>query len=88
MNDTLMQWFIMPTLAISAIGTLIRLARGPNLADRVLAMDQLLLLGLGFISAYALWRDEPIFLDVAVLLALVSYLGTIAFARYLEKRSS
>lgn len=87
MRSEIMQWVVMPLLAIAIIPTMIRLMQGPSFADRVVAMDQLLLLGLGFISTYALWHNDPILLDVAVLLALIAFLGTVAFARYLEKRS-
>jgi len=41
---------------------------------------------MGMIAAYAIARDLPVLLDVAIVLALLSFLGTVAFARYLERR--
>jgi len=41
---------------------------------------------MGVIATYAIVNDDPIFLDVAIVLALVSFLGTIAFAYYVERR--
>lgn len=87
MNEQLIQWVVMPALSVAVVVCFVRLYRGPSLADRVVAMDQLMLLGLGFVSAYAVWHNEPLILDVAVLMALIVFLGTVAFARYLEKRA-
>ncbi len=72
-------------LSISMFLGLIRLIIGPNLADRVAALDFIAMLTIGMITTYAIFVDEPIFLDVAIALALVIFLGTVAFARFLEK---
>jgi multicomponent Na+:H+ antiporter subunit F len=45
-------------------------------------------LGIGIIVVYAVVTDQPVFIDVAGVLALVSFLGTIAFAEYVERRLS
>lgn len=63
--------------------TLWRLVRGPTLADRVAALDMLTLLGLVFIALEAVCTREYAYLDVAIALALVGFLATVAFARYL-----
>jgi multicomponent Na+:H+ antiporter subunit D len=55
--------------------------------DRVVALDLLATLGIGIVVVYAINQDQPAFLDVAVILALVAFLGTVAFAFYIEKRS-
>lgn len=65
--------------------TFLRLARGPSRADRVMALDLIGVLVLGIVTIYAIGMDQPVFLDVAIGIALISFLGTIAFARYLEK---
>lgn len=76
---------ILPVLTLAVFLTLIRLVRGPTLPDRVVALDLMTTLGIGVIAAYAIFYDEPIFLDVALVVALVSFLGTIAFAYYVER---
>jgi multicomponent Na+:H+ antiporter subunit F len=43
-------------------------------------------LGIAVVAAYAIATDQPIFIDVATVVALVSFLATIAFAYYIEKR--
>jgi multicomponent Na+:H+ antiporter subunit F len=76
---------VAPLLAMAVIAAFIRLARGPSLPDRVIALDLMVTLGIGIISVYAVANDQPAFLDVAVILALISFLATIAFAYYMER---
>jgi multicomponent Na+:H+ antiporter subunit F len=64
---------------------LVRLARGPSVCDRVVALNTLstqATLSLLFYSAFA---DRSIDLDVAIWLASFSYLGTLIWARFLER---
>ncbi|MCL1629378.1 MULTISPECIES: monovalent cation/H+ antiporter complex subunit F [Roseinatronobacter] len=65
---------------------LIRLVKGPSLADRVVALDMMTVTIISFCGVYAVFMDEPSFLDVAIVLALVGFLATVALARYAEKR--
>jgi multicomponent Na+:H+ antiporter subunit F len=78
--------FVLPVLALAVVIAFIRLMRGPTLPDRVVALDLMTTLGIGVIAAYAIGTDEAIFLDVASIVALISFLGTIAFAYYVERR--
>ncbi len=64
----------------------IRLVRGPSLPDRVVAIDLVVALAIGIIASYAILFNQPAFLDVAIIIALISFLGTIAFAYYIERR--
>lgn len=77
---------IMVIFSVAILLTFARLVRGPSLSDRVVAMDLLMLLGVGLILVYAIIKDQAIFIDVALVVALVSFLGTVAFAYYLEQR--
>lgn len=64
----------------------VRLSRGPSLADRVVALEYIVVLAVAFAAVYAIEAEQPAFLDVFVALALTLFLGTVAFARYLERR--
>ncbi|MBI1992811.1 MAG: cation:proton antiporter [Deltaproteobacteria bacterium] len=75
-------------LSVALLLALVRLARGPSLPDRVVALDLMGTLAVGMITVYAMTTQQPVFLDVAIVLALISFLGTVAFARYVEKRGS
>ena len=73
-------------LAIAMLLAFVRVVLGPTLPDRVIALDLTGTVGMGMIAVYAIARDLPVLLDVAIVLALISFLGTVAFARYLERR--
>lgn len=78
-------------LALAMIGlsmflTFVRLVLGPTLPDRVVALDLMGVLAVGMIAAYDVAADQPVLLDTAAAVALVGFLGTVAFARYLERR--
>jgi multicomponent Na+:H+ antiporter subunit F len=75
-------------LSLSLILAFVRLVRGPSVPDRVVALDLVSILAAAMTALYAIVTNEPVFLDVAIVLALISFLGTVAFARYLEKQSS
>ncbi len=64
----------------------IRLAIGPSLADRVVALDMMTISIIAFCGVYAILVEDPSFLDVAIVLALVGFLATVALARYAERR--
>lgn len=72
-------------LAAMALAAL-RLALGPSLPDRVVALDLLTILAVAFSALYAVAAEEPAYLDIAIALALVAFLATVAFARYAERR--
>ncbi|MGR3176968.1 MAG: monovalent cation/H+ antiporter complex subunit F [Candidatus Anammoxibacter sp.] len=67
---------------------LIRLALGPTLPDRVVGLDLIATIIIGIIAGYTILTKEKVFLNPAVVLALISFLGTVAFAKYLEKRGA
>lgn len=72
---------------VVAIGcALVRVVRGPSLPDRVLALDLIGLLSVSLIALYAMASTVSLFLDAAIALALISFLGTVAFARFIEWR--
>lgn len=74
-------------LGVAILLTLVRILRGPTLADRILGLDVLTLLGLGGIAVFAVKSSTYLYIDIAVALALVSFVSTVAFARYLLSRT-
>lgn len=65
-----------------------RLLLGPGPADRVVVLDLLASLAQGAIAVHAIVTREPALLDVAIAIALLSFLGTIAFARHIERNAA
>lgn len=85
--DFFMVWVIVPALSITVVFCFIRLVRGPSLPDRIVAVDKLSGVAVGMMAAYAVATDNSVFLDVALVVALITFLGTIAFAYYLDRRA-
>ena len=75
-------------MGVAILLAAVRLIRGPSLPDRVVALDLISILVAGTIAIYAIASSQAVFLDVATILALIGFLGTVAFARYIEKQAS
>ena len=68
---------------ILAIGlTSLRLLRGPTLLDRIVALDLISILLVALLTLFSLTSQIEAYLDAALILALVAFLGTVALARY------
>jgi multicomponent Na+:H+ antiporter subunit F len=63
----------------------IRLILGPTLPDRVVAIDMMTVLIVSFCGVYAILSKDTAFIDVAIVLALVGFLATVALARFVER---
>lgn len=73
-------------LAVLAVVLLYRIFRGPTSADRICALDALdLLLALG-LALYSLYTGRGIYLDIALVVALLGFVGTVFVGRYMEGR--
>ena len=75
-------------LAVSMLLVVYRIVKGPENADRIIALDLLSVLVVALGALYAIFSGEKAFLDVAIAYALVAFLGTVAFARYLERSTT
>jgi len=84
--DLYFDYVIFPLLTISVILIFIRLFKGPEVVDRVIALDLIITVGIALITAYSIRSGQAILLDVAMILALIAFLGTIAFSFYLDKK--
>lgn len=73
-------------LLLGIVLVFIRIIRGPSLADRALALDLMLNLGIGLIVLTAIRTAYYAYLDVAIALGLVGFLATTAFARFIIYR--
>jgi multicomponent Na+:H+ antiporter subunit F len=71
-------------LAFALFG--VRMAKGPTLADRVIALDGMLVAGIGVLLVNAMDTGRGAFLQVAVLLTLVGFISTSVIARFIEGR--
>ncbi|RIL06687.1 MAG: hypothetical protein DCC71_05835 [Proteobacteria bacterium] len=85
----LLAYALWPVLALLLVGIVLaalRAMRGPTLPDRVVGLDTVTTLMVAFAAVFAIESGEAAFLDIAIVLALVAFLTTVAFARYVERR--
>lgn len=73
-------------VATGGAGFLYRLVRGPTLADRVVSLDGLLTIIVTAILTWSAYTRDGTYLTLGVVVALVAFLGTSAFARFVEGR--
>jgi multicomponent Na+:H+ antiporter subunit F len=77
-------WIALAEVLVMAL-LLIRLAVGPTVRDRVVALNTIATQATLALLAYAVFADRSPYADVALWLASFSYFGTIVWARYLER---
>ncbi|MEA1891277.1 MAG: monovalent cation/H+ antiporter complex subunit F [Campylobacterota bacterium] len=65
--------------------TLYRFLKGPTLSDRVVAFDVISILSISLLVILSLYFERAIYLDIALVIGLISFLGTVLFGRYIEK---
>jgi len=71
-------------LLAASLLCLYRIARGPTPADRAVAIDILGTLVVGFCIVFAIAEQRGFYMNLALAWALISFIGTIALAKYLE----
>lgn len=76
----------MALLGLALVLTVVRLIRGPSLPDRVVALDLIAIVMVGLMGTDTVATGETLPLRAAIVVALLAFLSTIAFARYLEQR--
>jgi multicomponent Na+:H+ antiporter subunit F len=83
--DTVIELALL-ALSVAIVLAFIRLVRGPSLMDRVTSLELIASLVAGIVAVYAIGTDQPALIDVAIALALVAFIGAVAFARFAELR--
>ncbi len=78
-------WILTIPLVVGMVLSFIRLLLGPSLPDRVLAFDAMAIMAVGALVLISIALSVPLLLDVALALALITFLGTVALALSLEK---
>ena len=78
-------WLSYALLTLALVMGFIRLVIGPTLPDRVVALELMASLTVGFIGIHVLTSGQPALLDVGMVLALTAFLAAVGFARYLER---
>ena len=75
-------------LGLALLISVVRIIIGPTLGDRVLALDLMTVVAMGFVGAIAIRTGLMLYLDIAIALALLGFLATVALARYILSRAA
>ena len=73
-------------LVVLALALLYRIFRGPTAADRIAALDALDLIAALALALYSLYTGRGIYLDIALVVALLGFISTVFVGRYIERR--
>ena len=87
----LLDWALTAALGVLSVALLITVVRiiiGPTLPDRVIGLDMLVAIAIGFIAVLGIRTGQPLYADIAIALGLVGFLATVAFARFVLQRRS
>jgi len=79
-------WLALLMLTISFFVTTYRVIVGPTLPDRIVALDMLVGVVIGFIAVIGVKTGYYLYVDIAIALGLVGFLATVAFARFIMER--
>lgn len=75
-------------LTVSMMLAFIRVARGPSLPDRIIALDLIASVVVGLLSVHAILSGEYVYLTAGIALALISFIGTVALALFISRGGS
>ena len=73
-------------LLAALIISLIRLIKGPASSDRIISLDLVASIVMGFILLYSVLTKKGIYFDIAIIISLVSFMGTVAISIYLKEK--
>lgn len=74
-------------LGVSGLLALVRVVLpGASVADRIVALDLVLLITVMGVAVFSVGRDTAVFLDVLVVVSLLGFVGTVTVARFIERR--
>ncbi|MED4300391.1 Na(+)/H(+) antiporter subunit F1 [Geobacillus stearothermophilus] len=72
-------------LSLAVICFLYRVVKGPTVADRVIALDAIGICLAGIVAVLSIILETSVFLEIILLIGILSFLGTAAFAKFLQK---
>lgn len=72
-------------ICLSMIAVIYRMIKGPSASDRVVALDSLGVSLISLIGLFSILVETSFFLEIILLLAILSFIGTVAFSKFIEK---
>lgn len=78
-------WISLAGLSAALVLCAYRALRGPSVADRVVAVDAASVMLIGLIVVGSIHLNETKYLDYVLVLAVLSFIGTVAYAKYIQR---
>ena len=78
-------WICIVLITLSMVGVSYRLVKGPSSSDRVIALDTIGVLLICVVGLYSIVIKTTFFLEIILLVAILSFIGTVAFSKFIEK---
>lgn len=78
-------WVSIVIVVLSMVAIVYRLVKGPHPSDRVVALDTIGVALICLVGLFSMLIDTSFFLEIILLLAILSFIGTIAFSKFIEK---
>ncbi len=78
-------WIFIVLITMAMIGVSYRIVKGPSTSDRVIALDTIGVLLICVVGLYSIVIGTTYFLEIILLLAILSFIGTVAFSKFIEK---
>lgn len=88
MNETIINTSLLIAFAMLILAFALALARilkGPTVQDRIVAMDLIASITMGFILVYSVLINEAMYFDIVITISLISFIGTVAISTYLKQ---
>ena len=74
-------------LLVAMVLAVIRLIRGPKSANMIVALDLTASIAMGYILLYTVLTNKVVYFDIAIIISLIAFMGTVAMSIYLKQKS-
>ncbi|GAA6819487.1 Na(+)/H(+) antiporter subunit F1 [Staphylococcus sp. 18_1_E_LY] len=85
MNYSIIIIIALVIVSLSMLAMLIRVIKGPSLADRVVALDAMGIQLMAIIALFSIFLGTTYMIVAILLIGIIAFLGTAVFAKYMDK---
>lgn len=78
-------WICLLLIILCIGGLLYRVLRGPSIPDRLIALDAIGVMLISAIALLSILFETEFFIEIILLIAIMSFIGTVAFSKFIEK---
>ena len=82
---SVLNWIYIAMVSVAVILSVVRMIKGPDITDRVVALDVFTTITVALFVFFAMTFDRYIYIDVALVYGLLSFIGVLVIARFIER---